>query len=77
MEAVRDILHILIMFGIKGLLVVGGVIYAFYALESHCVNPMGCRPSAADEYQATRNDQILACWNHTDQLRRDCLAKVK
>lgn len=67
MEILAQLLAALIKFGF---LVVGGgllILFAFYVVESGCINPMGCKPHGPDAVQADENERILYCWNtHTD-----------
>lgn len=71
MEAVGHLLAAIIKIGVTGTLIFVGFLYTCYALESHCINPMGCKPSGPEAVRAAENDRILQCWSR-NQYGKDC-----
>lgn len=66
MDAIVHLIVLLAKIGLGAVAVVMAIVLLAYAIEARCINPMGCRNTAADA-QADENDRIL----HSKQWGRD------
>lgn len=64
MESVVHLVVAAFKLGLLGCLMIAITIYAAYVIESHCWDPIGCRPTAAQQHQQQENDRIMRCWQH-------------